>query len=122
MCLVIQIENVISNYFALNVNKERVSLTTLGIYKDRIEQRFRNDKNRFVLIDYTKSSLVNAIMLNSDFFDFKNEEVVYIKGDEHKALIHEMSFFNSKLPRSVKEDYLEIFESINSTCYELGLA
>ena len=118
MCLIIQIENVISNYFASNAGEMQVSLTTLGVYKERIERKFRKEKSRFVFINYTNSSLMNALASNPGLFDLDKGNIVHIKHGKHKTLIKEMNFFNSKLPRSIKEDYLNIFASVNSETYE----
>jgi hypothetical protein len=114
MCVPISIESVISNYFSFNENKKQVSLVDLSLYKREIEKRFI-DKNEIVFINYTNSDLGRMLRTNSDLFELRNDNILVNNID---ILKKEMPFFNSKLPRSIKDDYLEIFKQVNEEVNE----
>jgi len=109
MCVSISIENVISNYFLSNENKRQISLVKLGLYKRKIEKKFI-DENEIVFIDYTNSDLYRMLRTNSNLFELRDDNILINNID---ILKKEMPFFNSKLPRSIKDAYLEIFKQVN---------
>ena len=114
MCDVISIENLISNYFVENIEKNEVPLATLSVYKKEIEADFLNKKNRLVYIDNTRSTLRNVATINSDFFSLKSEKISYIRNDHKEGLKREITlYFNAKLPSRVKTDFIEIFSQVN---------
>ena len=110
MCVSISIENVVSHYFMSNKNKKLVSLTELSRYNKKIERRFIEDKKDIVFIDYTYSDLYRMLRANSDIFELKDDHILV---HDINILRKEMPFFDSKLPRSIKKHYLEIFKQVN---------
>ena len=114
MCIPISIENVVSNYFLLNENKKQISLIDLGFLKRKIERKFI-DKGEIVFINYTNSDLSRMLWTNSGLFELINDTISI---NDIDILKEEMPFFNSKLPRSIKDDYFEIFKQVNEEVKE----
>ena len=111
MCLnTIETENVIFNYFENNAEKHEVELSTLSVYVRIIDRMFR-DENKRVYIDYTLSSLSKAINLHFDILRWNENDnkVLRIK----TIPPNQIKLVNSKIPISVKSDYLNFFLRAN---------
>jgi hypothetical protein len=117
MCAQIPVENIITTYFLLNEEKRDVLLSTLFIFKRQIEEEFKK-REKCVLIEYTNSSIINAIQLNSELFSFKGNRIIYTPQDNKNLLKKENAyFFISRIPCEIKNDFDKIFSEIN-TQYE----
>ena len=110
MCLnTIEIENVIFNYFDDNKDEKEVKLSTLLVYVKKIDRKFR-DENKRVYIDYTLSSLEKAINLHFDILRWDDNKIFLLV---EEIPLNQINLVNSKIPSSIKSDYLSFFYRIN---------
>ncbi|RPH33883.1 MAG: hypothetical protein EHM93_03465 [Bacteroidales bacterium] len=113
MCEIIQIENIISNYLVLNEKETDVSFETLYRFKRLIEKKFV-DKNKFIVVDFSSSAIINAANINSELFSLKNDHFFYHRNDNKTLLKSENDqYFNAKLPFNIKNEYLSVFSEVN---------
>ena len=105
----IETENVIFNYFDNNKEKKEVELSTLAVYVKKIDRKFRNENKR-VYIDYTFSSLEKAINLHFDILRWDDNKIFLLAKEIPP---NQIKLVNSKIPNSVKSDYLSFFHQTN---------
>ena len=110
----IETENIIFSYLKNNRKEKKVELSTLMHYVKALERKFEEKqtgekKNDFVYINYTRDSLMNAIMRHWDLLKLQKDTIeVKSPYDAESASIAE-----SKLPYSIKTDYLSLFDTVD---------
>jgi hypothetical protein len=103
----IEMENIIFSYFHKNNDKKDVKLSDLKKYVEALQQKFIDKP---IYINYTKSSLVNAIMSHLDLLDLKNDNIVVIINETPNIKI---DLYNSKIPYEIRDEYLQIFADVD---------
>ena len=106
----IETENIIFSYFYKNEDKKEVELSTLMNYVSALQEKFC-EQNELVYINYTRTSLINAIMLHLDLFDLDNNTIRIIS--DIKKISCRIEFYNSKLPYEIRKDYMKFFEDVD---------
>jgi hypothetical protein len=110
MCLqTIETENIILSYFDKNKDESQVKLATLMEYVRALEKEFQK-QHKSVYINYTRTSLINAILLHLDFLDLEDDVIRKLNNNK---LNSKMAFYNSKLPYKIQNDYLKIFDDVD---------
>ena len=109
MCVnTIETENVIFNYFENNSLEKEVELSTLSVYVRKIDRKFR-EANKIVYIDFTTSSLLKAINLHFDILRCDDKKILLLK----EIPPNQIRLVNSKIPYTIKTDYLRFFSLVN---------
>jgi hypothetical protein len=112
MCLeTIETENIIFSYLDKNRNEHEVNLSTLMSYVSALQEKFK-EQNKSIYINYTRTSLVNAIMAHLDLLDLENNTIHIVVSNINK-LNQKMDFYNSKLPYEIRSDYMRIFDVVD---------
>jgi len=107
----IETENIILSYFDKNKDKNEVRLDILRKYVDALQQKFYEQKEKekeSVYINYTRPSLINALMTHLDLLDLENNTIKLLK---QKKL--DMDFYNSKVPYEIRKEYVNIFDTVD---------
>ena len=105
----IETENIILSYFNKNKDKDYVKLATLREYVDALRQKFY-EQQESVYINYTRPSLVNALMSHLDLLDLENNTIHILNKEK---LYPKMDFYNSKLPYEIRKDYVVFFDDVD---------
>jgi hypothetical protein len=123
MCHKIQSEIVIANYFAECNDQNELSLKTLSKIKNEIEGKF-NDNGKYVFIDISSESLLNAINSNPRYFSINRENNSIAFNSINREELYEdvYGIFNSKLTGSIKFEFLKILEETLETNYQNSVA
>ena len=105
---IIQTENLIANYFEQNPTMDSVRLSKIREIKKAIEMNFRKQEI-FVVIDFTKESLINMVHISPDIFEWNKNDSISLKS--RKELDMQVKwYFNSKIDEKIKDTYLELMK------------
>ena len=108
---VITTESLITNYFGENENVSKISLSEIAKLKKEIEKNFLDD-GKFVFVDTTIDSIVEAVEGNPKYFSFNDSvtEIIFDRSKVEEFYEDLYGIFNAKIDQEIKYKFLKTFE------------
>ena len=107
---IINLENIVADYFNQNPDREHITQETISQLVDIITTNF-TEYWITVCIDNTSGALNFMLSTNTEFFEKNNEnDSIYLK-NRSDLLPKTKHYFNLTLNNEIKEIYLQIIEN-----------